>query len=252
MNFLNPRKVKRAVKLFLFNSKAFSKLMRRNHLLVIGDSHVNVFKYLKQSHLLPKSVWIDYLTVGGATAQGVLNPGSKTDARRLFLERVNSAKKFQHLLVQLGEVDCGFVIWYYSEKLGSSVDAQLFRSSENYSTFLKELKSLGFNTVSVLSAPLPTIRDGQDWGDIAKKRSEVTAKQTDRTELTVRFNREMLAVCASQGINYIDHTSIMLNESTGIVRDEYLHHDKNDHHLNDETYAELIANSLETMFGKNR
>ena len=51
-----------------------------------------------------------------------------------------------------------------------------------YSRFLAELK-MRFEIVCI-STPLPTIQDGNDWGDIANTRREVTTSQTERTELT--------------------------------------------------------------------
>lgn len=246
------KEVKRKLKLFLFNSRLFSKLTGRNHILVIGDSHVHVFKHVKKDKLLSRLFFIDYKSVGGATAQGVLNPGSKTDARRLFMQRVSEAKKFQHLIVQLGEVDCGFVIWYYAEKYGGSVEDQLARSIKNYSAFLEELSRFGFASITVMSAPLPTIQDGQDWGEIAKKRAEVTAKQIPRTNLTIKFNRKMFEVCLQNGYKYINHVPSMLDKTTQVVKQSFLNEDKNDHHLKDTEYALLIKRSLLSIFNQEQ
>lgn len=239
--------VKRRIRRYLFDWELYSKLRGRKHLLVIGDSHVNVFKAIIKNRKASDFFWIDYLSVGGATAQGILNPGSKTDARRIFTDRISKSKTFQYILVELGEVDCGFVIWYYAEKYGTSVEEQLDRSVNNYLTFLKEIQACGIRNLHVLSAPLPTIRDGQDWGEIAKKRAEVTAKQTERTKLTVRFNEAMSMYCRDNGIGYLDQTHDMLNKDTWLIFDHLLHIDKNDHHLNDIEYSELIVKSLMTI-----
>jgi hypothetical protein len=49
------------------------------------------------------------------------------------------------------------------------------QSLASYSQFLVEL-NLHFEVVCI-SAPLPTIQDGNDWGDIANARRKVTASQ---------------------------------------------------------------------------
>lgn len=244
------RWIKRWIRLWFFNHRLASLFSERKHILVVGDSHVNVIKHINRNGLGFKRYRFDHCSVGGATAQGVLNPGSKTDARKIFIERVQGTSKQIDLLFLLGEVDCGFVIWYYAEKFGNSVEDQLERSLKNYEQFLLEIKKMGFQKISVLSAPLPTIVDGQDWGDIAKKRTEVKATQLDRTNLTLKFNQGMKAVAMNNGFTYVDITEEMLDTNTGLIRSSFKHKNTNNHHLDDSRYSEAILRGLDAQLNR--
>lgn|SRR5574337_1164188 len=230
----------------LFNSEKFAKIRRKKHLLCLGDSHISVFKYINDHNLL-EDYWIDVLVVGGATAQGMVNPNSKTSALKIFRERIGKAKNFQTILLQLGEVDCGFVIWYYAEKYFLPIEKQLDRTLTNYFAFIEEIRNRGFNNVIVLSAPLPTIRDGQDWGEITNARKEVKASLRERTNLTIQYNRLLSAYCKKNGIVFIDTTHLMLDEVQGVVKEGLLNNNAIDHHLDNKNYAKLICRAFAAM-----
>lgn len=181
--------------------------------------------------------------VSGATAQGLVNPNSKTDALATFQRRIDAAQRWQTLVFMLGEVDCGFVIWYRATKHQVPVDDQLRHSICSYAGFLRAQVEAGFS-VLVLSAPLPTIADGQDWGEVANLRSEVTATQRERTDLTLEYNARLAAASGTVGATFVDVTSPMLDAGTGIIRADLLNVDRSDHHLDDERYADLIAPRL--------
>lgn len=105
-----------------------------------------------------------FITVPGATAVGLRNPNSSTNAIEIFKSRSLPAK-FEFLpALQLGEIDCGFVIWYRSEKYGESIQKQLDESVKAYFNFVETLLDGGYPRVVITAATLPTIRDGQDWG----------------------------------------------------------------------------------------
>lgn len=98
------RVIKQKMHATLFGSNGYSRIRARKHHSVIGDSYVNVFKHIFITRVGPKDGRINYLRVGGVTALGILNP-----------------KPFQHIMDELGEVDCGFVIRYYVEIFRASL-----------------------------------------------------------------------------------------------------------------------------------
>ncbi len=151
---------------------------------------------------------------------------------------------FQKILLQLGEVDCGFVIWYYAEKYMVSIDEQLKRTLANYFEFIREIESKGFHNIIVLSAPLPTIVDGQDWGEIANARKEVKASQKERTDLTIQYNRALRAYCEKNRIVFIDTTDDMLDKDRGVIKESFLNSNALDHHIANKNYAELICQAF--------
>lgn len=219
-------------------------LTRRTPIICIGDSHIEVFLQISSAGLLPR-LRIEVCPVRGATAQGLANPNSQTDGLAVFTERIARAPVWQHLVFQLGEVDCGFLIWYRAAKHGLTVEQQLANSLANYLDFLDRIPFGGSRRVFVLSAPLPTILDDQSWGDVATARREVTASLRERTALTLEYNRALEAATAVRKVEFLDVTSGHLDPATGLVRDDFRGSDPLDHHLASGPYGQLIADALE-------
>lgn len=240
------KKISRLPFWILFNSKLISKLTNNSHVVCIGDSHISVFDYIKQHNLINNAI-IDVLMVEGATAQGIVNPNSKTNALKLFKKRLKRAKRWQSFFFSLGEVDCGFVIWYRSEKYGTSIESQLYKSIENYIGFLNEAKQNGFQHIYVVSVPLPTIADGQTLGKVANLRQQIKASQLERTELTLRYNQLLKNKCLENGLNFIDVTTEQLDSHTNLIAQRFLNNDPLDHHLDTEEYSTLLVSNLKSV-----
>jgi hypothetical protein len=238
------------ISLSLFNSQTLAEITQKKHLLCMGDSHVRIFDYVRRHYLLNASR-IDTLAVSGATAQGMVNPNSKTDALKSFSNRLTKAKSWQHLIFSLGEVDCGFVIWYRAEKHRISIQSQVEYSINNYLNFLKKVKSFGFSNIYVVSVPLPTIVDGQIWGEVANLRQEVKASQKERTELTIEYNCLLKQACHAEEMFYIDVTSEQLDHKTGLIDKAFLNKNPLDHHLDSKQYANVLVQKLEQCFSND-
>lgn len=208
-------------------------------ILVLGDSHSPIFNHPLFKEAFP-NLFFNILTVIGATASGLENPNSTTQAYPVFREAVRQTAAKQ-IIVMLGEVDTGFVIWYRAQKYKESVAAMLDKAVASYSRFLAELNQ-DFEVVCI-STPLPTIQDGNDWGDIANARREVTASQVQRTTLTLDFNLIMQEFCQQNGIRYIMLDDLSLGEH-GIVKTELLNSDSNNHHYDAEQYSQLLVEGL--------
>jgi len=215
-----------------------TRTINKKRLTFIGDSHLCVFQYIKDNGYLP-NYDIDIKTVLGATAMGMVNPHSKTDALKKFREFLKIQDKESSLFFQIGEVDCGFIIWYRSQKHSISVEEQLTLSVNNYFTFLKEVKNKGFQKVTILGAVLPTIKDGQDLGEVANLRKEIKATQSERTKLTLRYNRLLRQFANSHDFKYADINNSLLDPSTHLVKDYYLSNNATDHHLSSRKTAPL-------------
>jgi hypothetical protein len=212
----------------------------KKEVLVIGDSHSKIFMTEHLRSAFP-AVYFDVHYVSGATASGLANPRSQTQAYTKF-QRTLSRSKAKQVIVQLGEVDTGYVIWYRSQKYGESVESMLSKAVETYSDFLKQIQAAN-SSVICISAPLPTIQDGATWGEVAHARREIVATQLQRTQLTLQFNQKISEVCASQRIHYIN----LDNESMGddlLIRQDLLNKKPTDHHYDDEAYAALLKKQL--------
>ena len=121
-----------------------------------GDSHSRVFKFLNNKQ---NEIQFDVCEIGGATAQGAVNPNSKTN---IFLNKIKNSKKADKIIIMLGEVDCGFVIWVRSKRYNISVDEQIENSTNNLFKFIEKILnnfSYKKEEIIVAGAVLPTIKD---------------------------------------------------------------------------------------------
>ena len=75
-------------------------------ILVLGDSHSPIFNHPLFKEKFP-NLFFNVLTVIGATASGLENPNSTTQAYPVFREAVRQTAAKQ-VIVMLGEVDTGF------------------------------------------------------------------------------------------------------------------------------------------------
>jgi hypothetical protein len=208
-------------------------------ILVLGDSHTPVFNHPSFTSAFPEDHF-NVVTVIGATASGLENPNTKTKAYPIFKDALKHSTA-ETVIVMLGEVDTGFVIWYRAQKYQESVEAMAQRAVTSYSRFLLEIAEK--SKVICVSTPLPTIQDGNDWGDVANARREVTASQLERTKLTLEFNQEMQAFCQQHHITYIMLDQMCLGEN-GLVKNELMNTNPNDHHYDADRYAALLIGQL--------
>lgn len=214
-------------------------IFKRKSILVLGDSHASVFNLLRM-HFRILRYQIFVKAVGGATASGLENPNSKTQALSIFNQEFCD-KKPDIVILQLGEVDTGFVIWFRAEKYKVSVSDMMDKALVNYQKLIEEYNQKA--RVIVVSAPLPTIKDGQSWGEIANARKDIVTSQIERTNLTVEFNLAIQKHCLEQKISYINLDDECRNEQ-GLINEKYLNSDPNDHHYDQKKYCNLLSNHL--------
>lgn len=220
---------------------------RRRRLVVncLGDSHTAVFKsYSIRGRGVLQDVRLRVTTVTGATAFGLSNPNSKTNAIKIFKRELNFIPKNQMLVLLLGEVDCGFLVWYRAAKYGTSVEVQMKESLRRYADLLKYASDKGLVKVAVFSVPPPTIGDGCQSGLVANQRKSITATQLQRTHMTQKYNAELKKIVFSFGFDFIDVSDELIDSDTGLVRPELKNNDASDHHLDSSLVAPIYASGL--------
>lgn len=206
----------------------------------LGDSHLRPVKAAFQAGLFyPYECRIE--EVGGATAVGLRHPTSKTQALVVYRERLSAFDPCVVPVFQLGEVDCGFVIWVRAQRYGESVQDQLNASLKAYASFLVDIRDQGYRDLVVTSATLPTIRDNQLSGEVALLRAEVAATQRDRTDLTIEYNERLSDICHREGLNFVCLDKDLLDPETRLIHEKFRHSDPKDHHLNPATAGPLWA-----------
>jgi len=216
--------------------------MVEQHWHIVGDSHIAPFRWASESGLVDSPCL--FTEVGGATAVGLRNPNSLTDAVGIFKKALLPMRGVARPVIQLGEVDCGFVIWYRAQKYGEGSDAQVEQSIAAYLEFVDELIVNGHTTIVISGATLPTIRDGQDWGEIANARREVTTTLLQRTELTLAYNAKLRAAARHRRLPFIDIAEKILDQGTRVVAEYFRHPDPNNHHLDPHKAGALWATEL--------
>lgn len=227
----------------------FSFLKLSKKIVCIGDSHTGVFHFINYNSWF-SGYFFKTLAVHGATASGIENPNSKTQAKTKFDTFLDSNTNTNSLvLFQLGEIDCGFVIWYRSYKYGETIDEQLNQTLDNYQSYILSAKSKA-NQIIVMSAILPTIQDGQDYGEVANLRKEVKASLKERTDLTLRFNKLMKKFCYEFNILFLDIENQLLDKNTNTVKKILLNDNPLDHHLSNQKLGPIILKELNDLFRK--
>ena len=218
----------------------FFQRIGKREILILGDSHAAIFARERTRQLFP-GYFLKVVSVSGATASGLKNPNSKTQAYQKF-RRAITRTKAHVAVIMLGEVDTAFVIWYRSKKYGESVADMLERTVETYTAFLTELGKLGFKVICI-SAPLPTIEDGKEWGPIANERREVTATHRERTDLALAFNLRIKGFAEQHGIDYLHLDPHALGEDR-LVKKELVNADPLDLHYEYEPFIDLLASHV--------
>lgn len=224
---------------FFGNSvRAIWRKFAKVHILVLGDSHVRVFEHWLFLVNFPRMAF-DVFYVPGGTAMGACNPRSQTQARTIF-DRALAAKKYDLVIVNLGEVDAAYTIWKIVEATGKDVRGVLEKAVTSYCLFLRDVHLK--HRLLVLSASLPTLADQSAGTDSsAKLRSTVSVSQRHRTELTVEFNRQVEAFCVRYGLDYLNGDADAMGED-GLVRSDWVNSRRVDHHYARRPYARwLIA-----------
>jgi len=215
---------------------------RHRILHCLGDSHVRIFNHITRLRLLRRT-WLEAVPVDGATAMGLVNPNSTTNALMVFRQTIRRLRDDRHVLFMLGEVDCGFVIWYRAERLGVPVEEQLEVSLDNYTSFLQELLPTRRGRLLLAAVPPPTIVDGAP-GPVAKARLDVKASIAERTKLTVRYNEALRRWSHDHDCDFLDYESEVIDHTTGLVREDLRNPNPEDHHLAAGRFAPIVAAHL--------
>jgi hypothetical protein len=214
---------------------------------VIADSHGVALK--KINFIENFDITANFCVVPGATASGLANPNSKTQAYPIFKNYLHRyVKKNDFVLLQLGEVDCGFIIWLKSNKKEVDSYETMKSTLATYIDFIDKSVKPITQKIIICSAILPTIADNTDLGEVANLRKEVKASQLDRTEMTLVFNKGLKKYSLQNYLFYLDLDSSLLDQTTKVICDEFLNLDKTDHHPNPEKIAAVYKNQLKSNY----
>ena len=220
-------------------------------LLFIGDSHIELFKF-GATHDLYKPFQHETCMASGATASGLQNTNSFTRASEKFKDFISKHSKNSEIIIQLGEVDCGILIWLKANEANITPEQQMQISLQSYNNFLTELIELGYKNILITSATLPTINDEDSVGEIISiRRQKVKATFKERTQLTLKFNTGLKEICNILNLKFIDASGFFLDPNTQLCNTEFRNKDKTDHHMDNHKASLVWANKINSyLFNK--
>lgn len=221
-------------------------LANRRTIYCFGDSHVQMLYYIHQHRLLQKT-YLRMKCIRGATAMGMVNPHSHTNALQAFQRRIRFISPRHHLLFMLGRADCGLVIWYRAAKHGLSVESQFEQSLSNYRCFLSGLLARGYRHIILSSVPLPIQVDAQAGGAAARARRQVTATIREQTDLTLAYNDCLRSFCREQNILFLDYEADTLDPSTRLLNEHFRSPNPLDIHLSRSAAAPVLVGKLNDL-----
>lgn len=219
---------------------------RRLH--CFGDSHAYVFEHIR-AHGMLAATCLTVTRVGGATAFGLANPNSATNALTVFRRTLAATPTEEPALFLMGEVDAGFLVWLRAQQRQTAVEDELAESLRRYTSFLEGVMATG-RAVVVATVPLPTIVDYTSWSGLANARRRVRASIQERTVATRRYNDGLRRWAAATGACVLDTEADLLDERTGLVRPVFRHADPCNHHYDMAAFAPVVVRRLaELGFG---
>lgn len=208
----------------------------KKKVLLAGDSHARSLKKLT----LPEGYSSRSAVVDGATLSGLSNPNSITGSFGKF-QNAYAVGNFDYVIYILGEVDTGFLLWYYSEREGVDVKSYMKKALDNYILLVQDTLEYA-NNVILVSVPLPTITDDYAGaGEVQSLRKSIKATQKQRTELTLEFNTQIKAWCENfETVQFIDLDTLSLDKDN-LIKKELKNDDPHDHHYNQSAYLSLLG-----------
>ncbi len=225
--------------------RLIQRMLGMRRVLVLGDSHMEVFKHWWFIFSYPFIYWDTY-SIAGASLTSIWRKDSKTQAHRIFTKAFEG-RAYKQIIVDLGFVDLNGTLWFRIAKYKKPVEVFVEEIFENYTRFITYLGQHGAELV-VLSAPLAIIEDDVEWGERENPWEGLRAKQETRIQLICEFNTRMEQWCLEHGVSFVAMDVDVLDRS-GKIREEFKPKDIFDPHYLKQPYARLIVKKLKERGG---
>lgn len=217
----------------------FCRLTGTQIIECLGDSHVNIFSMLNRKRCLSR--WHFRVTVvRGATAFGLANPNSRTNAFKIFSGWLDKMSSDSIVLFMLGEVDVGYLIWVRSKQTGEDPYYLLDQALSRYFGFLEQ-RTGRFRKLVLVSVPLPAVGDNHSDEAMLDLRKGLTSSQRERTDLTLEYNRRLGIWARGKGAYFIDMDDLLLDPRTRLLKRKYVQTSVIDHHYEQDAFSDLLC-----------
>lgn len=204
-----------------------------NKLIVFGDSHIEMYRPFVT----------DLCAVAGATAYGLINENSVTNAKGQFTSFITSTSS-NYIISCLGEVDCNSLVWKKRETM--SWKDLVKESIDRYINFLSQ-----FSCKFIVSCvPLPPV-ELYNVPPFSTKPAQPFRIQVDwdkrlRTDIVNYFNLSMFNLCKQNDIFFLDFTEETKNNS-GLLNMDFAINSNNTH-LDPIKMKSIIYKKLKELF----
>jgi len=200
----------------------------------VGDSHVNLWRYIKKNDLCAPLKIVQVAGKAGKTAQGLAKP-SNAD---WFLNKISGG--LNYLGINFGEVDCAFAIWSRMAQNQSSKQQEINFAVSQIEQFALKAQSLKTENIVILSPIIPLVKSYSDNGylkyvdtkkmaiskDTAnkarQKRLRVKASHKERTGLVLSFEEALRTMAYSNMFKFMTINHLLLDPKKSIVKDKFM------------------------------
>lgn len=229
--------------------KAWRRLQKRlrggRNILVLGDSHCGVFEYCFDRGLLAPH-WLNCEIVAGATAWGLNNDHSATQAWQKFDHALQRFADCDVVVIMLGECDCSFALWKKAECLDVPPEILLDYALGGIRRLVQRVHEdspARPRKIILVGAILPTVNDGAVSTQENLLRRTVNALQVERTRLVLSYNEKLCQLAESLGVAYFDLSLQTMDPERRLVDERFVACPE-DHHLSHPASGPLWAASL--------
>lgn len=164
-------------------------------IMVIGDSHTEVFEgYIGKDYIF------EQVRCHGATARGAISPITKTDSLKIFRNGL-ATKEANRVIIELGEVDCGYLLWMKNKQTGEPLLDLMNESIDRLIKFVEEevYQYFGPEDVIMMSVIPPIVEDMTDKRFLDGNRGGVNPSLAERRSLTRMWNKRLARECSARG-----------------------------------------------------
>ena len=209
-------------------------------ILLLGDSHAEAI-----SGYTGEDFYVDRFTCHGSTARACLRSDSKTKAFRIFkygIENTNS----DAVVISLGEVDCGYVIWLKHQTSGIPINDLFNESISNFMDLIKLhiFQKFNPNKTFVMTIPPAFIVTNTDNRFLGGERSLVDPTLEERKSLIKKWNQRIVEESKKLKFNVLDINDKIINKSNGEIIAKYKTPNEFNHHLWPYTTAPLFIDEI--------
>ena len=217
-------------------------------LYIIGDSHVEGFKYSQKNKLDNKIKIIGSCMAPGRTAQGL----NVTRNRNIFINKTKSDFKCKatYIALQFGEIDCAYTLWSRMDRHKTTKETEIEFAIEGIKLLASDIKRYATKNIIFLGPIIPLVsKYPNDMPEYLSRRKTIKASYKERTELVLRFCNRMKKEATQSGYLYTDINRQLVDPATKLAKEKY--RDKSSlHHLGAAISANLWMGNLVNLVNR--